>query len=171
MNRTTTSRLLIAALLAAALSACGGASSGSATIGPRGGVVTTSTGFALSIPAGALSKETEIQVNEAEPRDGATHRFELEPHDLPLQAKAHLSMKEGADDGPMKLVEMENETEQELENEHEDTAEHAREADIDHLGVIEMRHQRACTTPCGAGFECDDGVCKPHAETGSGGNP
>jgi hypothetical protein len=163
MTRTA-SRYFLVAALAAAATACGGPSSSSAVIGPKGGVVATSSGFALSIPAGALSSEIEIQVTEAEPNDGATHRFEIEPHDLPLQAKAHVSMKEGADDGPMKLVGKDGETETELENEHENEIEHAREADVDHLCDIEMRHQRVCDPACDAGFECDDGVCKVHVE-------
>jgi hypothetical protein len=162
-TRTTTRLFLIAALIAAA-TACGRPSSGSAVIGPKGGVVSTSSGFALSIPAGALSSEVEIHVTEVQPNDGSTHRFEIEPNDLPLQSKAHVSMKEGADDGPMKLVGKEGETEETLENEHENTTEHTREADVDHLCDIEMRHQRTCNPGCDAGFECDDGVCKAHAE-------
>jgi hypothetical protein len=165
MTRTA-SRYFLVAALAAAATACGGPSSSSAVIGPKGGVVSTSSGFALSIPAGALQSEVEIHVTEAEPNDGATHRFEIEPHDLPLQAKAHVSMKEGADDGLMKLVGKDGEIETELENEHENEIEHSREADIDHLRDIEMRHQRVCNPVCDAGFECDDGVCKAH-----GGNP
>jgi hypothetical protein len=163
MTRTT-SRYFLVAALAAAATACARPSSGSAVIGPKGGVVSTSSGFALSIPAGALSSEIEIHVTEVQPNDGATHRFELEPHDLPLAAKAHVSMKEGADDGPMKLVGKDGETEVQLENEQENQTEHAREADVDHLCDIEMRHQIACSPACDAGFECDDGVCKVHVE-------
>ncbi|HEY6005267.1 MAG TPA: hypothetical protein VIV57_20470 [Anaeromyxobacter sp.] len=174
MTRTASRYFLVAALVAAA-TACGRPSSGSAVIGPKGGVVATSSGFALSIPAGALSSEVEIHVTEVEPNDGATHRFEIEPHDLQLQGKAHVSMKEGADDGPMKLVGMEGEVEMQLENEQENEIEHAREADVDHLCDIEMRHQHACDPACDAGFECDDGVCKVHVEdpatTPHGGNP
>lgn len=160
----TAARCALVATLATTLAACGGGSPGSGRIGPQGGVVSTSSGFTLSIPAGALSRELEIQVNDAPPKDGATHRFELEPRDLPLAAKARISMKHGADDGPMKLVEVQGEMEQELENERENEMEQAREAEVEHLGVIEMRHQRVCAVACDAGFECDDGACKPHPE-------
>jgi hypothetical protein len=162
MTRRTKTCFLVAALVAAA-TACGGPSPGSAVIGPKGGVIATASGFELTIPAGALSSDVEVRVVEARPDDGATQRFEIEPRDLPLNAKAHVSVKEGADDGPMKLVEMNGEAEEALENEHENEAEGTREADIDHLCVVELRHERACDPACDAGFECDDGVCKEQA--------
>jgi hypothetical protein len=166
-NRTIriTSRSALAALFTIALAACGGANgSGSGKIGPKGGTVTTQSGFALSVPAGALSSEIEIQIHEVEPRDGSSRRFELEPHNLLLSGKAHVVIQHGIDDGPMKLVEMDGEVEHQLENEKENEAEHAREADMDHLCVVELRHQHSCAVACDPGFECDDGVCKAHQE-------
>jgi hypothetical protein len=166
--KTLISRYALAAVLATALAACGGSapkSSQSARIGPQGGAVSTQSGFTLSVPAGALSQEVEIQVNEAEPNDGAQHRFELEPHDLKLNGTIHVSMKLGSDDATMKMVEVDdNDVEHALENEADDAAEHSREADMDHMGNIEVRHQHACTPACDAGLECDDGVCKPHGK-------
>jgi hypothetical protein len=170
MTRTTdrifriASRTTLTALLAAALAACGAGASGTARIGPQGGVVTTQSGFRLSVPAGALSSDVQIQVHEVAPGDGATRRFELQPEHLLLSAKAHISVQEGPNDGPMKLVEIEDEGEHALENETENEAEHARQADVDHLCVVELRHQHACAVACDPGFECDDGACKAHPE-------
>jgi hypothetical protein len=158
-------RTTLTALLAVALAACGGAgNSGSAHIGPQGGVVTTQSGFTLSVPAGALSSEVQIEVHEVAPSDGASRRFEIQPEHLLLAGKAHISVQEDPNDGPMKLVEVENESEHALENEMENEAEHSREADVDHLCVVELRHQHACAAACDPGFECDDGVCKAHPE-------
>ncbi|HET7826332.1 MAG TPA: hypothetical protein VFK90_13435 [Anaeromyxobacter sp.] len=158
-------RTTLTALLAVVLAACGGAgTSGSAKIGPQGGTVTTQSGFRLSVPAGALSSEVQIDVHEVAPGDGATRRFEIQPEHLLLSSKAHISVQEGANDGAMKLVEIENEVEHALENEMENEVEHSREADVDHLCVVELRHQHACAVACDPGFECDDGVCKAHPE-------
>lgn len=84
MTNRTALRLGLAAALATALSACGGAADPGATtttarIGAQGGVVTTSSGFSLSVPSGALSREVEIEIHEFRPEDGALHRIELEP--------------------------------------------------------------------------------------------
>jgi hypothetical protein len=164
--KTLTSRFALAAVLSIALAACGGnapKSSQSAKIGPQGGAVSTSSGFTLSVPAGALSQEVEIQVNETEPNDGAAHRFELEPRDVKLNSSVHVSMKLGSDDATMKMVEVDdNDVEHALENEQDDAAEHSRDADMDHMGTIEVRHQHVCSPVCASGLECDDGVCKPH---------
>lgn len=166
--KTTISRYALAAVLSAALAACGGSapkSSQSARIGPQGGALSTQSGFTLSVPAGALSQEVELHVIEAEPNDGAMHRFELEPRDVKLNSTVHVSMRLGSDDLTSKMVEVDdNGTEHALENEQENEVEHAREAEIDHMGNIEVRHQHVCATPCDAGLECDDGVCKPHGK-------
>jgi hypothetical protein len=157
-----TRQIHVAAAFAFALAAACGSTNQSSTgrMGPQGGVVTTASGLELSVPAGALASEVEIRVVEAQPRDGALHRFELEPRGLKLAAKARITVRHSADSGPVKLVEMENETEHAIENEREDASHDSREGEVDHLGIIEMRHQHACATDCGAGFECDDGVCK-----------
>src|SRR5512140_3158511 len=115
MTRTTdrmihmASRATLSTLLAVALAACGAGASGTARIGPQGGVVTTQSGFKLTVPAGALSSEVQIEVHEVAPGDGATRRFELQPEHLLLSSKAHVSVEEGPNDGPMKLVEIEDE--------------------------------------------------------------
>lgn len=171
MNRIA-SRLAVATVLATALAACGGSAgtpgttTTSSVVGPQGGAISTASGFTLSVPAGALSREVEIQVHESRPDDGALHRIELEPHDMALAVPAHVSMHHSADDSSSKMVEMENEVEHAMENEHENEVEHAREGEIHHLGVIEIRHQRTCVQPCGTGLECDDGLCKPHGGNG-----
>jgi len=71
-----------------------------------------------------------------------------------------------------KMVEIDHggsgEVEVEVENEHEVEAEHGREVEVEHLGEFELRPAKACTPACGAGLECDDGLCKPHGGGGSG---
>ncbi|HEY7726274.1 MAG TPA: hypothetical protein VH880_13135 [Anaeromyxobacteraceae bacterium] len=157
---TPTAKLTLASSLALALAACGGTAPASARIGPAGGHVRSAGGAQLSVPAGALEQEVEISIVEAESRNGIA-RFQLEPRGLALAAKATVSVRApGA--GPTRLVGMENETEHALENERE--VEHGREAEIEHLAEVELRHMNACAPACGAGFECDDGACKPHPE-------
>jgi hypothetical protein len=155
------------ASLSLLLAACGGSSQSAARtgalIGPAGGVVSTASGLKLTIPAGALQAEVEIHAVEAEPQHGVA-RFELEPRDLTLAVPATVSVKMPAASGPMKLVEVEHGVETELETEHQNASEHSREAETHHLGGIELRHQNTCATPCGTGFECDDGACKAHVE-------
>jgi len=161
---TTKTQLTLSALFALVLAACGGSpQSSSARIGAAGGTLTTASGARLDIPAGALQAETEIHLVEAEPRDGVA-RVEMEPRGLKLGARARISMRMPAGQGPMKLVGLENEVEHALEAEKQNEVEHAREAEIEHLAEVELRHQAICLAACGAGEECDDGVCKPHVE-------
>jgi hypothetical protein len=164
MNMTSTflKKLSVASAIALTLAACGGAAPSSTTPGTRvgalGGTV-TSGAATLTIPAGALKQEVEIHLVESEPLHGVAH-FQLEPRGLTLDAKATISVKSSAGSGPMRLVEMENETEHAMENEHEMEAEHGREAEIQSLDDVELRHMNTCAPACGAGLECDDGACK-----------
>jgi hypothetical protein len=158
-------------LLAAFAAACGGSSSWSTgRIGPAGGALTSPRGLELRIPSGALGSEVEIQLREAEPRHDALLRVEMEPRGLAFATAVKVSVK--VDDASrFKLVEIENEVEHGLESEHHDQAEHAREGEIHHLGVVELRHAAACSAQCAAGLECDDGVCKPHEGAAPGAVP
>ncbi len=121
----------------------------------------------VAIPAGALSKETQIEITEL-PRDGQGHKVHVGPDDVALAKAASITMV--SDDGnpaDEKLVEIEHgpegEVEVQIENEHEVEVEHGREVEIEHLGEFELRPAKVCTPACEAASHCDDGVCKPNA--------
>jgi hypothetical protein len=156
-------KVAMAVVAAAGLSACGGGSSHASTIGPAGGTV-SAAGVKVSIPAGALSKETQIQVTDIS-HDDKGHRVHIGPDDVTLSKPASIVMV--SDDGnpsDEKMVEIEHgvegETEVEIENEHEVEVEHGREIEVEHLGEFELRPAKVCEPACGAGTHCDDGVCK-----------
>jgi len=174
MTRTLRNGFLV--LAAATLAACGNASS-KGTIGPQGGTLSSPSGVTLKVAPGAVATETQIEIVDAAPRHGEHRRIELEPRGLKLSGKATVTVRVDDSKGAVKLVEVEAEhgaegeveVEHALETEHgvEVEAEHAREAEIDHLGTLEVRDAAPCDPPCGTGFECDDGVCKAHAEDAS----
>jgi len=169
---TNTTRVSLSALFALALAACGsGSPQANGRIGTAGGTLTTASGARLDIPAGALKGETEVRMREAEPRNGASERVEVEIHgELSLAARISLRSDDSAH---RKLVRIENEVEHGIETERHNEVEHAREAAVRSGGTFELRHAIACAEACGAGLECDDGVCKPHggAEAGVAPNP
>jgi len=164
---TTTTKTILSTLFAFTLAACGGSGSSSGRIGAAGGTITTQSGARLDIPAGALSREVEVHLREVEPGNGAKARIEVEPHDMTLQLAARISVKT-EDSAQHKLVEIENEVEHGIETERHNELEHAREAAVKHGGTFELRHAAVCATACGAGLECDDGVCKPHGDDAAG---
>src|SRR6266545_833091 len=87
-SNMTTTRMLYGAMMAVLLTACGGqgASVAAQKIGPAGGQVTAAgSALRLDIPAGALSKEIEIQIREVEPRQGEVQAFEIEPAEVQLE--------------------------------------------------------------------------------------
>jgi len=166
---TSKTPTLAAALAAAALSLFGCGGTGSTTsqttslVGTTG--ATLKAGAAtLTIPAGALSQDTQVTLREAEVRhSGRSVRVEMEPNDLALAQPCKLSIqlddnnvkvKMLDDDGAMSQVEV------------EDRNHHQFKTTMRHLGEIEveLEHGVACTTECSASEECDDGVCKPHDE-------
>ena len=179
---TSTIRMAVMAAAAVAISACGGGAAGNggsgggsstaAVIGPNGGTVSAG-GVTLSVSAGALSKDTQISVTELPSSEGH-RRIEIEPGGLALGVPSRLSVR--SDDGNAhdeRLVELDRsgsgEVEHSLTGESENETEHSREAEIEHLGTFEDRPALACTPACGAGLECDDGVCKAHGGGGTGG--
>jgi hypothetical protein len=170
MTRNLRNALVV--LASASLAACGNAGSASKAIGPQGGTVTTPSGVSLKIAPGALAAETQVEIRDVAPKHGEQRRIELEPHGLQLSGKATVTVTVDDSRGAVKLVEVETEhgteveVEHALESEHgvEVETEHAREAEVDHLGTLEVRDAIACDPACGAGFECDDGVCKAHVE-------
>jgi hypothetical protein len=152
------------AIVAAGLAACGGGAkpgaASAATVGPAGGTV-VAQGVRVSFPPGALSGQTQIEVTELPRHEGEPRRVHVGPDDTPLASPVTVVVR--SDDGDAsdeKLVTLENEIEHGIETEHHDQIEHGREAEVEHLGEFELRHARTCAVPCGAGFECDDGVCK-----------
>jgi len=168
---TTTTQTTLSALFALALAACGGStSSASGRMGTAGGTLTTPSGARLDIPAGALSREGEVRMREVEPRNGAEVRVEVELPEA-LRLAARISVK-AEDSAHHKLVQIENEVEHGIETERHNEREHSREAAVKHGGTFELRHAAVCAEACGAGLECDDGVCKPHDDaTGVAPNP
>jgi hypothetical protein len=158
----------VVVVAAAGLTACGGGPASSGKIGPAGGTV-AAAGVKVSFPAGALSKETQIEVSELPRREGEPRRVHVGPDDTALSKPATIVMS--SDDGNAsdeKLVEIEHGAEGEIEHgietERHDEAEHGREAEIEHLGEFELREAKVCDPGCDAGFECDDGLCKAHPE-------
>jgi hypothetical protein len=160
---TTTTRIALALSLSSFIAACSGHDPMSTSVGAAGGSVTTQSGITLLVPAGALSQPTALRIVETAPRDGAMARVELEPRGLALAVPATLSFK--VEDGNVRLSEVEHGPEGEVRTELEKRR-HAGEVEVEvhRLGEVEMEHGLACSVECGAGFECDDGLCKVHVE-------
>jgi hypothetical protein len=160
---TNVNKIQIPAVLAVlTLIACGGSgASSSATLGPAGGTVATAS-TTLTVPAGALPASTTVTIRETEPRHaGRHHRVEIEPSGIALSSPAHVSVR--VDDSNVK-IKIHGEDDSLREVEVEDKNHHRHKTSISKLESIEVEveHGRTCSTACGAGEECDDGVCKPH---------
>jgi hypothetical protein len=160
---TTTTRIGFILSLSTLIAACSGPDPMSTSIGAAGGSVTTQSGITLRVPAGALSQPTELRIVESQPRDGAMARVELEPKDVAFAVPVSLGFK--VDDGNVKLSEVEHGPEGEVRHALEKQR-HAGEVEVEleHGAEIEMEHGLTCEVACGAGFECDDGLCKVHVE-------
>jgi hypothetical protein len=160
---TTTTRIGFILSLSTLIAACSGPDPMSTSIGAAGGSVTTRSGITLRVPAGALSQPTELRIVESQPRDGAMARVELEPKDVAFAVPVSLGFK--VDDGNVKLSEVEHGPEGEVRHALEKQR-HAGEVEVEleHGAEIEMEHGLTCEVACGAGFECDDGLCKVHVE-------
>ena len=166
---TTTTRIAFTLSLATLIAACSGHDPKSKSIGAAGGSISTASGITLRVPAGALSQPTDVTIVESAPRDGTMARVSLQPAGLALAAPATLSFK--VEDGNVKLAEVEHGPEGEVRTElekHRHTGEV--EVEVEHLGEVEMEHGLTCQVACDAGFECDDGACKPHDEVEASGS-
>ena len=156
---------IIPVAAALALVACGGGGTPSTiqTVGTSG--ATLKAGAAtLSIPAGAVTKDTDVTLREAEPHhQGRAGRIEVEPHGLPLARPARVSMQ--VDDANAR-VKMHDGNDDLVDVEIEDRNHGVYKTSMDHLGEIEveLEHGLACNPACSAGQECDDGLCKDHRE-------
>lgn len=160
---TTTTRIAFTLSLATLVAACSGHDPMSRSIGAAGGTVSTASGITLRVPAGALSQSTELRLVESAPRDGAMARVSLEPAGLALAAPATLTFR--VEDGNVRVAEVEHGPEGEVRHELERRRRTGEvEVEVHRSGEIEMEHGRTCAVECGAGFECDDGLCQPHQE-------
>lgn len=158
-------RNVLVTAAAVALVACGGSSKPSTaqTVGSAGATLKAGTAT-LTIPAGALTQSTQVTLREAEPQhQGRAERIEVEPHGLALAQPAHLSVR--VDDANAR-VKMHDANDDLVEVEVEDRNHGAYKTSMSQLGEIEieLEHGSACSPACGAGQECDDGICKAHAE-------
>lgn len=149
-----------------AVVACGGSNSRPSTtqtVGGAGATLTTGTAT-LTIPAGALAQSNQVTLREAEPHHaGRSNRIEVEPVGLSLAQPARLSIR--VDDSNAR-VKMHDGNDDLVPVEVEDRNHGAHKTSMSQLGEIEveLEHGRTCSPACGTGQECDDGVCKPHAE-------
>jgi hypothetical protein len=147
-----------------ALAACGGGTpSTTQTIGSAGGTLSTATAT-LTIPAGALAQSTQVTLREGEPRhQGRAERIEVEPHGLALAQAARVAVR--VDDSNVR-VKMHDGNDDLMDVEVEDRNHGTYKTSMSKLGEIEveLEHGATCSPACLAGQECDDGVCKAHAE-------
>ena len=155
---------IIAAATSLALAACGdGKPSTTQTVGNAGATLKAGA-TSLSIPAGALTQSTEVTLREAEPQhQNRVQRVEVEPRGLSMAQPARLSVQ--VDDANAK-VKMHDGNDDLVEVEIEDHNHGVYKTSMHQLGEIEveLEHGRTCTPACGAGQECDDGVCKADDE-------
>jgi hypothetical protein len=164
MMTTTPNRLLLVAAFATLVTACAGGSRSGGTVGPAGGTVTSASGVALVVPAGALSTSVDLHIVEVEPGNGAMARIELEPRGTKLAAPAKLSFK--LDDGNVVVSEVEHAASGEVKHglskqRHASSASGQVEVEVEvtELGEVEVEHGATCDVACDTGTACDDGVC------------
>ncbi|HEX4385236.1 MAG TPA: hypothetical protein VH083_19890 [Myxococcales bacterium] len=160
MNRFALVGLLVAA-------ACGGGNpSTQQTVGAAG--ATLQAGAAtLTIPAGALSADTQVTLREAEPQHaGRSVRFEIEPRGKSLAQAAQLSIR--VDDSNVK-VKMHGGDDGLLDVEVEDRNHGDFKTSLGSFDSVEveLEHGANCTLPCPSNQECDDGACKAHGDDGA----
>jgi hypothetical protein len=160
---------VLAALTTLVFFGCGsGATSQQATgtIGAAGGTLTAGSA-ALTIPAGALASATQVTVHEVEAHHaGRVGRIEVEPGGLKLAVPAVLAVRVDDSNGRVKMFSDDGGAEHLAQVEVEDRNHHSYKTTVGQLGAyeVEVEHLQACSTACAANEECDDGVCKPHAE-------
>jgi hypothetical protein len=157
-------QIFLATVTSLTLIACGSSNpSTQQKVGTAG--ATLKTGAAtLTIPAGALSQDTQITLREAEPQHtGRSERVEVEPHGMALLHPAEVSIH--VDDSNAK-VKMHDGSDGLVDVEVEDRNHGDYKTSMSTLGEIEveLEHGAVCTTACTTGQECDDGVCKADSE-------
>ena len=159
--------IALAAAAGLALLGCGSSKpSTTVTVGASG--ATLKAGVAtLSIPAGAVTQNTQVTLREADVRhSGRSVRIEMEPNDLALAQPGKLSIKIDDRNVKVKMVDDNggmNPVEVEDRNRHQFKTTMSRLGEVE----VELEHGLACATACGANEECDDGQCKAHREDAS----
>ena len=154
--------VLAAALLAAACS--GSNPSTQATVGASGATLKTGTST-LSIPAGALTADTQVTLRETEPQHAnRVKRIEVEPRGMALGQPARLSVH--VDDSNVKVMMHDGSDDSLKDVEVEDRNHGDFKTTMSSLGEVEveLEHGAACNPACASNQECDDGVCKAHDE-------
>ena len=165
MKLSTSTPIALVTALAFTLIGCGGGKpSTTQLVTASAGATLTAGAATLTIPAGALTKDTQVTLREAEPQHaGRVDRVEVEPHDaLAAGQTAHLSVKV-SDSNPK--VKMHSGSDDSLEDvEVDDRNHHSFKTNMTTLGDVEVEdeHGASCAAACAADQECDDGVCKAH---------
>jgi len=149
---------------------CGGGAQGgtAATVGPQGArVAVAGSALQIEIPAGAVQRETEIQVHEVAPRQGEVKAFQVEP-EIHSSAGIHVTVRidDAMGQGKHHLVEVESEVEHGAENEVEDANEHSLSGEVHDLGHVGVKR-----ADDGAGHDAgdDDGAAHPEPGDDKGG--
>jgi hypothetical protein len=160
----TTNQILLAAAAALTFVACGGGNASSGQIVGAAGMTLKTGAATLTIPAGALTQNTQVTLRETSPQhSGRTERVEVEPHGLALLQPARVSIHV---DGSNVKVKMHGSDDSLVDVEVEDRNHGDYKTSMNSLGEIEveLEHGATCTTACSSTQECDDGVCKAHSE-------
>ena len=159
--------IAFAAAAALALLGCGGSKpSATTTVVAAQGATLTAGAATLTIPAGALTKDTAITLREADPQHASrATRVEIQPHDaLAAGHEAHLSVKVSNANPKVKMHDGSDDSLEDVEV--DDRNHHSFKTNMSTLGDVEVEVEdgAACATACSATQECDDGVCKDHQE-------
>lgn len=157
----------LALLLLPLALACGGSNASTQkTVGTAGATLQAGSST-LTIPASALTADTQVTLREAEPQHaGRSKRVEIEPSGKSLAQAARVSIR--VDDSNVK-VKMHGSDDGLLDVEVEDHNHGDFKTTLTSLGAVEveLEHGATCATACASGQECDDGVCKAHNEDAS----
>lgn len=133
--------------LALAATGCGaGVKQATATVGASGGALTLGNGVTVTLPAGALTRDTAVTVRELEV--GGQRHLELEPRGLALAVRGQVEVRirDGVELGTLHVREDGQRGELEAGRRHEDAARHALELEIEHLGELEVGDDRGTET-------------------------
>lgn len=154
------------AALSLSLFGCGGAGSPaaqtSASVGTAGATLTAGSAT-LTIPAGALTKDTSVTLRQTEPQHGGKVRIEVEPAELQLEHAAELAVQDDSANVKLKMV---DDAGQNHEMEIEDRNHRKFKTSMSKLQAVELEQEdgAACAQACSSTQECDDGICKEHQE-------
>src|SRR6267378_1714400 len=98
--------ILVAAAVFALIAACGGGANRASTVQTVGsaGATLKAGAASLTIPAGALSQDTQVTLREAEPQhQGRASRIEVEPRGTTLTQPGYLSVKVDDNNAKVKM--------------------------------------------------------------------